>query len=92
MTIVTNTKTSFDTDTNPDYNVSATTNTADSKLIQHLATTSVLVPHTYDYISCTYTGSDLTSVVYKTGGSGGTTVRTLTMTYTANVLQTVSAS
>ena len=35
----------------------------------------------HDYISLTYTGSSLTGVVYKTGGSGGTTVATLTLAY-----------
>jgi len=35
----------------------------------------------HDYISLSYTGSNLTGVVYKTGGSGGTTVGTLTLTY-----------
>ena len=48
-----------------------------------------LVPKEYDYIALSYTGDDLTGVVYKTGGSGGTTVATLTLTYTASVLQTV---
>lgn len=51
-----------------------------------------LVPEAYDYISLTYTGSDLTGVVYKTGGSGGTTVATLTLTYSSNILQTVTRS
>jgi hypothetical protein len=36
---------------------------------------------TYDYISCSYTGSNLTGVVYKSGGSSGTTVATLTLGY-----------
>lgn len=36
---------------------------------------------THDYISLGYTGPNLTSVVYKTGGSGGTTVATLTLAY-----------
>jgi hypothetical protein len=40
-----------------------------------------LVPTAYDYISLSYTGSDLTGVVFKTGGSGGTTVATLTLAY-----------
>lgn len=40
-----------------------------------------LSPAEYDYISLSYTGSNLTGVVYKLGGSGGTTVSTLTMTY-----------
>ena len=48
-----------------------------------------LVPKEYDYISLSYTGDDLTGVVYKTGGSGGTTVATLTLTYTDSVLQSV---
>jgi hypothetical protein len=42
---------------------------------------SSLVPKIYDYVSCGYTGSNLTTVVYKTGGSGGTTVATLTLAY-----------
>ena len=51
-----------------------------------------LVPKEYDYISLSYTDDDLTGVVYKTGGSGGTTVATLTLTYTDNVLQSVERS
>jgi hypothetical protein len=35
----------------------------------------------HDYISLSYTGANLTGVVYKTGGSGGTTVATLTLGY-----------
>lgn len=35
----------------------------------------------HDYISLSYTGSNLTGVVFKTGGSGGTTVATLTLGY-----------
>lgn len=34
-----------------------------------------------DYLSLSYTGSNLTGVVYKIGGSGGTTVATLALTY-----------
>ncbi|MBU4373909.1 MAG: hypothetical protein KJ714_05605 [Euryarchaeota archaeon] len=43
-----------------------------------------LVPARYDYISLTYTGSNLTGVVYKTGGAGGTVVSTLTLAYDVN--------
>jgi hypothetical protein len=39
-------------------------------------------PH--DYVGMTYTGSNLTGVTYKTGGSGGTTVATLTLAYDGN--------
>lgn len=35
----------------------------------------------HDYVSLSYTGTNLTGVVYKTGGSGGTTVATLTLAY-----------
>jgi hypothetical protein len=48
-------------------------------------------PH--DYISNTWTDGNLTQVVYKTGGAGGTTVATLTMTYDgSNNLLTVTKS
>ena len=36
-------------------------------------------PH--DYINLTYTGGNLTGVVYKSGGSGGATVATLVLAY-----------
>jgi hypothetical protein len=35
----------------------------------------------HDYVSLSYTGSNLTTVTYKNGGSGGTTVATLTLAY-----------
>jgi hypothetical protein len=38
----------------------------------------------HDYIDLSYTGSNLTGVVYKTGGSGGTTVAALTLAYDGN--------
>lgn len=51
---------------------------------------SSLVPTAYDYIALTYTDTDLTKAEYYTGGSTGTKVATLTMTYTAHVMQTVT--
>jgi hypothetical protein len=45
-----------------------------------------------DYISLGYTGSNLTSVVYKSGGSGGTTVATLTLAYSGSDLISVTKS
>ena len=53
---------------------------------------SGLVPENYDYISLSYTGDNLTGVVYKTNGSGGTTVATLTLSYTGSVLDSVERS
>ena len=35
----------------------------------------------HDYIGMTYSGTNLTGVVYKTGGSSGTTVATLVLAY-----------
>jgi len=35
----------------------------------------------FDYISLSYTSTNLTGVVYKTGGSTGATVATLTLAY-----------
>jgi len=35
----------------------------------------------HDYVGVTYTGSNLTQLVYKTGGSGGDTVATITLAY-----------
>jgi hypothetical protein len=49
-----------------------------------------LTPQAYDYISLSYTGSDLTGVVFKSGGSGGTTIATLTLTYAGGLLSTVT--
>lgn len=46
----------------------------------------------HDYIALGYTGSDLTSVTYKTGGSGGTTVATLTLAYSGGNLVSVTKS
>ena len=54
---------------------------------------NTLVTQNYDYISCSYTGDNLTGVVFKTGGSTGTTVATLALTYDgSNNLLTVTKS
>ena len=42
---------------------------------------NTLVTDPYDYMGLTYSGTNLTQVVYKTGGSGGTTVATVALTY-----------
>ena len=46
----------------------------------------------HNFISLTYTGSDLTGIVYKSGGSGGTTVATLTLAYSNGQLASVTRS
>jgi hypothetical protein len=49
-----------------------------------------LIPVNYDYISISYTGTNMTGVIYKTGGVGGTTVATLTLGYTGSNLTSVA--
>lgn len=49
-----------------------------------------LIVKAYDYIALSYTGDNLTEVVYKTGGSGGTTIATLTLAYTGSNLTSVT--
>jgi hypothetical protein len=47
----------------------------------------------HDYLSCSYTGSNLTGVVYKSGGASGTVVATLTLAYDgSNNLASVTKS
>ena len=46
----------------------------------------------YDYVSLSYTGSNLTGVTYKTGGSSGSPVATLTLTYSGSNLVSVTKS
>jgi hypothetical protein len=44
----------------------------------------------HDYIALTYSGSNLTGVEYKTGGSGGTTVGSLSLAYSGSTLISVT--
>jgi len=58
-----------------------------------LAVTEGLSIPKHDYISLAYSGTTLTGVVYKTGGSGGTTVATVVLTYDgSNNLTSVTKS
>ena len=45
-----------------------------------------------DFISLSYTSGNLTGVVYKSGGAGGTTVATLTLAYSGSDLISVTKS
>ena len=57
------------------------------------AVTSNLSIPEHDYVSCTYTSSNLTGVVFKFGGASGITVATLVLTYDgSNNLLTVTKS
>lgn len=60
---------------------------ADSNNI--LLVSSGLVPPLYDYIELS-PANQPTSIVFKQGGSGGTTVSTLTITYSGSDIETVT--
>lgn len=65
----------------------------DKQLYEQYSVLEGLSIPTHDYISMSYTGSNLTGVVYKIGGSGGATVATLTLTYDgSNNLTSVTKS
>ena len=52
----------------------------------------LLVP-AHDYVSLSYTGTNVTGITYKEGGSGGITVATLALTYDgSNNLLTITRS
>ncbi len=53
-------------------------------------TAAGLVPAAFDYIALSYTGTNLTTAVYKSGGAGGSTVATLTLAYTGSQLDSVT--
>lgn len=68
-----------------------TSDGAKQRLDVSAATIGALIPSDYDFISMTYTSGNMTGVVYKVGGSGGTTVATLTITYdTSGSMSTVT--
>ena len=46
----------------------------------------------HDHVALGYTGSNLTTVTYRTGGSGGTVVGTLTLAYSGSTLTSVTRS
>jgi hypothetical protein len=46
----------------------------------------------YDAVNLSYTGSNLTGVVYKSGGTGGSTVATLALTYSGSTLVSIAKS
>lgn len=66
----------------PGLNTSGTINTKE---------TTGLVPFVFDYIGANYAGATSDVYTYKTGGSGGTTVATITVSWTDST-KTVLAS
>lgn len=70
----------------------------DNKQAHRMVDLGSLVPEEYDHLTLTYVASgngvgEIETVTYRTGGSGGTVVVTLTLAYDAsNRLETVTRS
>lgn len=62
-----------------------------NQIVSFPITTGLSIPP-YDYVSLSYTGENLTGVVFKTGGASGTTVATLTLAYSGSNLTSVTKS
>lgn len=75
-----------------DANTQRVTLATDGPGVANLASIAGLSIPAHDYIALSYTGTNLTGVVYKTGGSGGTTVGTLTLAYSGSNLTSVTKS
>lgn len=56
------------------------------------AVTNSLVPEVYDYVAITYPTTSSEVYTFKTGGSGGTTISTITLTYSDAVTKEILTS
>ena len=56
-----------------------------------LAVPGLAIPE-HDYVSLTYSGVNLSGVVYRSGGVNGVVVTTLTLSYSGNDLITIAKS
>lgn len=76
--------------TDKSANQVVTLSSTSTKTALDVAILGSLVPTSHDYIALSYTGSNLTGVVYKSGGSTGTVVATLTLAYSGSNLVSVT--
>ncbi len=51
-----------------------------------------LVPYNYDYISLGYTGANISTIIYRSGGATGTIVATLQIQYSGNNIISITRS
>ncbi len=58
---------------------------------QRIVVMNGFVPASFDYMSYTNTSSTVDTYTYKLGGSGGTTVRTVTVTWTNSTKSILSS-
>lgn len=72
--------------------VNISNDTTIANVAQQIQVINSLTPNVYDYISLSYTGSNLTTVTYKINGASGSTISTLTLAYSGNNLISVTRS
>jgi hypothetical protein len=70
-----------------DHGVRSRLSTIASQLANPVNT---LVPAVFDHLTLSYTGDDLTGIVYRQGGTSGTVVATLALGYAGGRLTTVA--
>ena len=87
---ITNQKTSFDADTNQDIPTRTIESVASAGKQIQVITSGFCLPD-YDYIGVTYPIATQEVYIYKTGGSGGTTLATLTVDYTDATKENISS-
>ena len=56
-----------------------------------LAVRGLAIPE-HDHISMTYSGANITGIVYRSGGANGLVVTTLTLSYTGDNVTTIAKS
>lgn len=91
MAIITNQKTTFDNDSNADIDSRAVGSTGVLEGAKTQVVTWGFAIRDYDYIGVSYPIATQEVYVYKTGGSGGTTLATLTVDYTDSTKENISA-
>lgn len=75
-----------------DQTVGLSTADKQDDALAELQALNSLIPSKWDYFLLSYTGEDLTTAVFKIGGSGGTTVATISLTYSGGLLQSGTVS
>jgi len=56
-----------------------------------LAVRGLAIPE-HDYVTLTYSGTNVIGIVYRSGGANGLVVTTLTLSYTGDNLTTIAKS
>jgi hypothetical protein len=88
---VTNRKNTFDGNANSDYDVRTVESVAVTGKQVQVFTSGFSIPD-YDYVGVAYPTSTTETYTFKTGGSGGTTINIITLTYTDTTKSALSSA